>query len=293
MADAMHAGDRRELRRGRYAGRGHHADRRPRRRRGGRARAAGEPEPGRATSSPPRPRPPARRSPARPSSCRSLRDAGVVDAGGRGVCVILDAAETVLTGRRPTPVDAPIGPAPIPSPTAGRRPGRGRAGVRGDVPPRRPRRPDPGAASGTLAGLGDSLVVVGGEGLWNVHVHVDDVGAAIEAGIEAGRPHRVAGHPLRRAGAPRPRAGRGRRGAGAGSSRSPPGRAWPRCSRRPAPSSCTAAPAAGPRPGSCSRRSPRSGAAEVVVLPNDPDSVRGRRRSRPAPPRRTTACGSR
>ena len=42
-----------------------------------------------------------------------------------------------------------------------------------------------------LAGLGDSLVVVGGEGLWNVHVHVDDVGAAIEAGIDAGRPHRV------------------------------------------------------------------------------------------------------
>ena len=34
----------------------------------------------------------------------------------------------------------------------------------------------------TLVPLGDSLVVVGGEGLWNVHVHVDDVGAAIEAG---------------------------------------------------------------------------------------------------------------
>jgi dihydroxyacetone kinase-like predicted kinase len=43
----------------------------------------------------------------------------------------------------------------------------------------------------TLASLGDSLVVVGGQGLWNVHVHVDDVGAAIEAGIAAGRPHRV------------------------------------------------------------------------------------------------------
>ena len=42
-----------------------------------------------------------------------------------------------------------------------------------------------------LAPLGDSLVVVGGEGLWNVHVHVDDVGAAIEAGIAAGHPHRV------------------------------------------------------------------------------------------------------
>ena len=33
--------------------------------------------------------------------------------------------------------------------------------------------------------------MVGGDGLWNVHVHVDDVGAAIEAGIAAGRPHRI------------------------------------------------------------------------------------------------------
>ncbi|MFC4030654.1 DAK2 domain-containing protein [Streptomyces polygonati] len=42
-----------------------------------------------------------------------------------------------------------------------------------------------------LDALGDSLVVVGGDGLWNVHVHVDDVGAAVEAGIEAGRPYRI------------------------------------------------------------------------------------------------------
>ncbi len=42
-----------------------------------------------------------------------------------------------------------------------------------------------------LQGLGDSLVVVGGDGLWNVHVHVDDVGAAVEAGIDAGRPRRI------------------------------------------------------------------------------------------------------
>ncbi|MCX5203965.1 DAK2 domain-containing protein [Streptomyces sp. NBC_00237] len=42
-----------------------------------------------------------------------------------------------------------------------------------------------------LDGLGDSLVVVGGDGLWNVHVHVDDAGAAVEAGIEAGRPYRI------------------------------------------------------------------------------------------------------
>ena len=49
--------------------------------------------------------------------------------------------------------------------------------------------PDLRRALGAL--VGDSLLVVGGGGLWNVHVHVDDAGAAIEAGIAAGRPHRV------------------------------------------------------------------------------------------------------
>nr|WP_245240488.1 DAK2 domain-containing protein [Streptomyces spiramenti] len=42
-----------------------------------------------------------------------------------------------------------------------------------------------------LEKVGDSLVVVGGDGLWNVHVHTDDPGAAVEVGVEAGRPHRI------------------------------------------------------------------------------------------------------
>jgi dihydroxyacetone kinase-like predicted kinase len=42
-----------------------------------------------------------------------------------------------------------------------------------------------------LGGLGDSLVIGGGDGLWNVHVHVDDAGAAVEAGVRAGRPHQI------------------------------------------------------------------------------------------------------
>ncbi len=43
-----------------------------------------------------------------------------------------------------------------------------------------------------LAALGGSVAVVGtGGGVWNVHVHSDDIGAAIEAGTEAGRPHRI------------------------------------------------------------------------------------------------------
>src|SRR6478672_9501455 len=128
-----------------------------------------------------------------PEQLQVLRDAGVVDAGGRGLSVILDAAETVLTGRRPIPVKTPIGRHTIPIPHA-RLP-------EGDLTADGPAYEvmyllDAGddripTLKKTLGGLGDSLVVVGNEGLWNVHVHTDDVGAAIEAGIEAGRPHRV------------------------------------------------------------------------------------------------------
>ena len=39
--------------------------------------------------------------------------------------------------------------------------------------------------------VGDSIVVVGGEGIWNCHVHTDDIGAAIECGIDVGRPHKI------------------------------------------------------------------------------------------------------
>jgi DAK2 domain fusion protein YloV len=38
------------------------------------------------------------------------------------------------------------------------------------------------------AGIGDSIVVVGGDGIYNCHIHTDDIGASIEAAIEVGRP---------------------------------------------------------------------------------------------------------
>ena len=38
-----------------------------------------------------------------PEQLAVLAQAGVVDAGGRGLCVVLDAVETTATGRRPTP----------------------------------------------------------------------------------------------------------------------------------------------------------------------------------------------
>jgi len=40
-------------------------------------------------------------------------------------------------------------------------------------------------------GLGDSILVVGGDGLWNCHLHTDDIGAALEAGTEVGRPRGI------------------------------------------------------------------------------------------------------
>ena len=40
--------------------------------------------------------------------------------------------------------------------------------------------------------IGDSIVVVGGDGIWNCHVHTNDVGAAIEVALDlGGRPKQI------------------------------------------------------------------------------------------------------
>ncbi|HVA53280.1 MAG TPA: DAK2 domain-containing protein [Acidimicrobiales bacterium] len=41
------------------------------------------------------------------------------------------------------------------------------------------------------AGIGDSIVIVGGDGLYNCHIHTNDVGAVIEASLDAGRPREI------------------------------------------------------------------------------------------------------
>jgi dihydroxyacetone kinase-like predicted kinase len=41
------------------------------------------------------------------------------------------------------------------------------------------------------AGIGDSIVAVGGDGIWNCHIHTDDIGAAVEAAIDCGRPRDI------------------------------------------------------------------------------------------------------
>jgi DAK2 domain fusion protein YloV len=131
-----------------------------------------------------------------PEQLAVLAQAGVVDAGGRGLCVVLDAVETASTGRRPMPYAAPMGTHLIPVAAAVPSDDLTEDGPAYEVMYLLDTAPETEGATvadlrATLAGLGDSLVVVGGDGLWNVHVHVDDVGAAIEAGITAGRPHRI------------------------------------------------------------------------------------------------------
>ena len=126
-----------------------------------------------------------------PEQLEVLRLAGVVDAGGRGVCVLLDALEEVVTGVVPAPGEptarqpGPVGGTPRPDAPAG-------GGPAYEVMFLLEAAADaiPGLRE-TLRPLGDSLVVVGGEPTWNVHVHVDDVGAVLEAAVAAGRPYRI------------------------------------------------------------------------------------------------------
>jgi DAK2 domain fusion protein YloV len=120
-----------------------------------------------------------------PEQLEILARAGVVDAGGKGLVVILDALVETVTGVRRDP--GPSAP-PIPFDVHDLDEGGGAYEVMYLLDSEE-------AAVHTLrtrlAELGDSVVVVGGAGLWNVHVHADDVGAVIEVGIEAGRPHRI------------------------------------------------------------------------------------------------------
>ena len=117
-----------------------------------------------------------------------LKEAGVVDAGGRGFTLLLDAFLEVVADR------------PIPEPEFVNTPSSVEAHLSGsDIASLRYEvmylleAEDSTIPSfkQTWAALGDSIVVVGGDGLWNCHVHTDDIGGAIEAGIEAGRPRHL------------------------------------------------------------------------------------------------------
>jgi DAK2 domain fusion protein YloV len=122
----------------------------------------------------------------------TLRRAGVVDAGGRAIAVVFGAMDTAMTGRamsRPTGLRQAVDADVVAAFSSDDLVEGGPAyevmyllEATDDAVP---------ALRDDLATLGDSLLVVGGDGLFNVHVHTDDVGTAIERGIETGRPYRI------------------------------------------------------------------------------------------------------
>jgi DAK2 domain fusion protein YloV len=135
-----------------------------------------------------------------PSQLPALARAGVVDAGGAGYLLLIEALARVIQGQPPQADDdplrrhlgwsRPVVPARAHAAASGDDGGEGPAYevmyLLSDSDEERV-----GVLRARLASLGDSLLIVGAEGTWNVHVHVDDPGAAIEAGVEAGRPHRI------------------------------------------------------------------------------------------------------
>jgi len=134
-----------------------------------------------------------------PEQLPVLKEAGVVDAGGAGFLLLLDAALHVVAGE------------PIPEADE-----RDEYGIVGEAFAAIAHRH---AEHGTLdvseqryevmyfldladeridefksgwGSIGDSIVVVGGDGLWNCHVHTNDVGAAIEVALDLdGRPRTI------------------------------------------------------------------------------------------------------
>jgi DAK2 domain fusion protein YloV len=157
---------------------------------------------------------------------QALEDAGVVDAGGRGVCVFLDVLAALVGGydpRRLSPRDAGLAVATMPRRSL-LRPERGPkpimpiqlhqlyltqqpyAQVQHEPTILDASAPAPGlelvflietdAADALRADLericaadgGDSLVVAGGAGRYRVHMHLHQPGPAIEAAMDYGRP---------------------------------------------------------------------------------------------------------
>ena len=123
-----------------------------------------------------------------------LKQAGVVDAGGAGFMLFLDAALRIVAER------------PIPEPPAAPAGVAAASGVSSEIEAAHDSVSDLRyevmyfleAPDETIphfkeawAGIGDSIVVVGGDGIWNCHIHTDDIGAAIEAALDAGRPKNI------------------------------------------------------------------------------------------------------
>lgn len=122
-----------------------------------------------------------------PEELPVLAEAGVVDAGGRGLLVLLDALGATVTGQAPQRRVYEPGPA-----TSGHRVAdiatpqfevMYLVGDCGDEAVDRLRE--------SLESLGDSVALAAHGADYSVHVHTDDAGAAVEAGLAAGSVSRI------------------------------------------------------------------------------------------------------
>ncbi|MER6916207.1 DAK2 domain-containing protein [Streptomyces sp. NPDC000594] len=203
---------------------------------------------------------------ATPGQLPALGRAGVVDAGGRGLLAVLGALVAAVSGEEPA-APAPLRHGVLPAPGTACAPGGPAFEViylldADDTAVARLRT--------RLDALGDSLVVVGGDGLWNVHVHVDDAGAAVEAGVEAGRPHRIRITHFAAAPAPAPAPGPD---TGEGPARRAvvvvvPGEGLADLCAAAGATTVVARPGEPPASGELVDAIRRTGAREVVLLPN-------------------------
>lgn len=118
-----------------------------------------------------------------------LKAAGVVDAGGFGLLLLFDALLNVVSDvDLPEPSVAAIGDLGDHSATHSSSENDLRYEVMYLL-----EAPDETieAFKDVWAGMGDSIVVVGGDGLFNCHIHTDDIGPTIEAAIQVGRPRQI------------------------------------------------------------------------------------------------------
>lgn len=130
-----------------------------------------------------------------PEQLAVLADAGAVDAGGRGLLVLLDALRSTLTGATPARAVYELSPRAVP------------ADQKDGAPERRAPQfevmylldgCDADAADALrdrLGALGESVAIAAApaatQGSYSVHLHTDDAGAAIEAGLVAGQLSRI------------------------------------------------------------------------------------------------------
>jgi DAK2 domain fusion protein YloV len=128
-----------------------------------------------------------------------LKEAGVVDAGGAGFLLLLDSALHVVDGE-PLPEPENLSGPNTEQLIAVMKRGDGANGAGVDVSELRYEVmflleiDDTKSRAFKLkwGEIGDSIVVVGGDGLYNCHIHTNDIGAAIEAPIAlGGRPHQI------------------------------------------------------------------------------------------------------